>query len=502
MITNFKNTKPSMGYANGSSKVRTSTTKQLIENFVEDRGTKVKIDRKKVLEAISRKDKDKCRAFSQMMYTKNPVYLRLIEYMTNTLCFYWAIFPSFFIQLEKDTAEIQEEWKKAIFYLEKINPEILGRDILEKVLVNGEIYFAVKEKVSSKDKNTTAFGIQELPIEYCRSIKKINNRDVVEINLEYFDKINKNKLASIMNSYPRFLTKLIENRAFCPKDPVTGGKWAIVDPNYAFHFSLKKDNLPFFIGVILDLLDLIDAKDITMFKMEQELAKVLALVFPLDANSTPVFDDSEITAYHNDVVGLLSGIPGMEVISTMAEVKDIDLSGSAQAQSTDNVERQYKNVFNAAGVSQKIMAADNAGTLNTSILADSSILFSFLNEFSNFLSIQLANIFGENKFILHMPPVTVYNQKEKADYYTKQSTYGYSKFLPAICMGQRQSMILSSVWFESQVLQMQSIMIPNASSNTTAMSDVVSDGDNKRNSKTAEGRSEKTEKNRESLEGE
>lgn len=503
MIANYKNTKPSMGYANGSSKTSASTAKNLIQDFLDERrGTVVKIDRKHVIDAINKKDKEKCRLYSQTMYSRNPVYLRLIEYMSNILCFYWAVFPSFFMQMQggMNNEEIQKQWMNVIFYLEKINPEILGKDILQKVLINGEIFFAVKEKASSK--KVKSFGIQELPINYCRSIKKINNRDVVEINLDYFDTINKERLAAIMNSYPAFLVKMIQNRKACPKDPVTGGRWAIVDPDYAFHFSLKKDNLPFFIGVILDLLDLQDAKDINMFKMEQELSKVLALVFPLDSNDTPVFDDAEITAYHNDVVNLLKSVPGIEVISTMAEVKDIDFSNSSQSQSVDNVQRQYENVYNSAGVSQKIMAADNAGTLNISIVADSSILFNFLNDFSNFLSIQISNIFGENNFILHMPQVTVYNQKEKIDYYIKQSTYGYSKFLPAICMGQRQSMILSSVWFESQILQMQTIMIPNANSNTTAMSDVVAEDENKRNSKDEEERSEKTEKNRESLEGE
>lgn len=500
MITNYKNATPSIGFANGSSKVTTNKTKEMIEEFSNQRNGEVKLDRKKVLAAISKKDVKTCRLFSSTMYSKNPVYFRLIEYLTNMLCFYWAVFPSFFLQLEENEEDIKKEWAKCVLYLEKINPEILGKDILEKVLVNGEIFFAVKQKGSSK--KIKSFGIQELPIDYCRSIKKINNRDVVEINLDYFDTVNKKILPNIINSYPQFLAKLIINRESCPKDPVTGGRWAILDPNYAFHFSLKKDNLPFFMGVILDILDLQDAKDINMFKLEQELSKILALTFPLDSTFTPVFDDNEITAYHNDAVGLLQGVPGLEVFSTMATVKDIDLSGSAQAQAVDPVERQYQNVYNSAGVSQKLMAADNAGTLTSSILTDSSVLFSFLNKFSAFLDVQISNVFGENNFVLHMPTVTVFNQKEKADYYIKQSTYGYSKFLPAICLGQRQSVILSASWFETQVLEMQKMMIPNASANVTTASSLLEDEENKRNEKNEEDRSEKTEQNRESLEGE
>lgn len=501
MITDFRNATPSIGYANGSAKVPKKTLSQFISDFADDRNTGVnqKITRSALFNAIEKKDKVKCRQYSQIMYSKNPVYFRLIEYMANILCFYWVTYPSFFLQLDKQEEEITRMWMNSILYLEKINPEVLGREILEKCLINGEIYFAVKEKVTNE--KATAFGIQELPIDYCRSIKKFNGRDVVEINLSYFDSIKPEQLDEVLKSYPSFLTKLIQNREQCPVDPATRGRWAVISPDYAFHFSLKKDNLPFFIGVILDLLDLQDAKDINMFKMEQQLSRLLALEFPLDSNDTPVFDDEEITFYHNEIVNLLSQVPGLEVISTMAKVKDVDLSDAGQGKNVDILKNQYDNVYSSAGISSKLMSADNAGTLNSSVIVDSSILFKFLNKFNDFLTVQIAKIFGENSITVHMPPVTFFNQKEKADYYMKQSNYGYSKFLPAVCLGQRQSLILSTAWFESQVLQMQKIMIPNASANTIATKDVIGD-DNPRHTKEAEERSEKTEKNRESLEGE
>ena len=498
MITNYKNTKPSNGYA--KTTIPNKTLESIVDEFSEARNNgQIKVTRKNINKAIKDKDKNKCRGYSKEFYKNNLVYARLIEYLANALCFYWLVYPSYLLQLEKDEEEIKQEWMKTIFYLEKINPEILGKTILKKVLIEGEIFFAVKEKFTKK--KIKYFGIQELPTEYCRSIRKIDGRDLVEINLDFFDSVSKAMLIKIRNSYPDYLVKLIDNRANCPKDPVTGGRWVVLNPNYAFHFSLKQDNLPFFMSVILDLLDLLDTKDINMFKMEQELTKILALIFPTDDQGVPIFDDEEITAYHNEIVKLLSGTPGLEVISTMAEVKDIDLNDSAQSQAIDVLQRQYDNVYNTAGVSQKLMSADNAGTLSTSITSDSAILFNFLDKFNNFLNIQVEKIFGENNYIVHMPPVTYYNQKEKVDYYLKQSTYGYSKFLPAICMGQRQSLILSTSWFETQVLQLQNIMIPNANSNTTSGDSIIND-ENTRNQKEAEERSEKTEKNRESLEGE
>ena len=502
MITNFKavNT-PSNGFANGKTSISSTTMSKVITDFREktEEGRNRPYSRREINNAINKKDKKTCRMISNMFYASNPVYVRLVEYLANILCFYWACYPTYLTSLEKNEDELKRDWLYAINYIEKINPELFGKEMLLKVLINGEIFIAVKERVTGK--KAKAFGVQELPISWCRSVKKINGRDVVEINLDYYSSLSKDELIQVLNSYPNYLSKLIINREYCPIDPVTGDRWAVIDPDYAFHFSLKKDNLPFFIGVTLDLLDLQDTKDINMYKLEQALSKILAIKYPLDDAYSPVFDDFEITAYHNEIVNLLSKVPNLEIFPTMGEVKDIDLSDSSQSQATDDLARQYNNVYNTAGISQKLMAADNAGTLSSSVIADASLLFKFLDRINEFLNIRINKNFGENLFLVHMPQVTFFNQKEKAESYLKQGTYGYSKFLPAICLGERQSFILASVWFDSQVLKMQNIMIPNASSNTTS-ANIDTDENSTGNSKSAEERSDKTEQNRESLEGE
>ena len=54
--------------------------------------------------------------------------------------------------------------------------------------------------------------------------------------------------------------------------------------------------------------------------------------------------------------------------------------------------------------------------------------------------------------------------------YKEQASLGYSKLLPQIALGQSQSSILASLYFENQVLSLADIMIPPQSSNTVSSS--------------------------------
>ena len=65
-----------------------------------------------------------------------------------------------------------------------------------------------------------------------------------------------------------------------------------------------------------------------------------------------------------------------------------------------------------------------------------------------------------------MLTTTIYNYKEIAKLYKEQATLGYSKMLPQIALGQSQSSILATAYFENEVLKLAELMVPLQSSNT------------------------------------
>jgi len=63
-------------------------------------------------------------------------------------------------------------------------------------------------------------------------------------------------------------------------------------------------------------------------------------------------------------------------------------------------------------------------------------------------------------------PTTIYNYKEVAKLYVDQAKMGYSKMLPAVALGQSQSSILANMFFENDILDLVSSMVPPLTSNT------------------------------------
>jgi hypothetical protein len=65
-----------------------------------------------------------------------------------------------------------------------------------------------------------------------------------------------------------------------------------------------------------------------------------------------------------------------------------------------------------------------------------------------------------------MLETTQYNYKDLSKMYKEQVQIGYSKMLPQIALGHSQSSILHNAYFENEVLNLSSIMIPPLMSST------------------------------------
>ena len=80
---------------------------------------------------------------------------------------------------------------------------------------------------------------------------------------------------------------------------------------------------------------------------------------------------------------------------------------------------------------------------------------------------------------------TIYNYKELSKLYKEQTSIGYSKMLPQIALGHSQSEILGAAFFENNILELTTLMLPPLSTNTMSGADVLG--------KTSSGNKEKEE---------
>lgn len=435
--------------------------------------SKRKLTRGNINKAINNVDLVELRKFSNYSYYSNNIYSRAIDYFANMLCYYWMITPR--IRKSKQSEVLNDEildmWWDALLYIEDINPESVGPYIARKVLLDGACYVAVKEKSTKK----STFGVQYLPINYCRVKKRYLDRDVIDFNVKYFDDkfSNPAKRLKALEAYPECISKEYYEWKRSPKKE-TDSEWRTIDPDFAFRFTIRNDEIPYFIGTILDLLDLQDVKDITMFKLEQELSKIIVQHFGMNNDGQPVVDMDILKQFHTSTSNMLSAIPGVDVITTYADVDSIDLQNSQRDSSLEPVTAVIDNVYNSAGISRLLFNADNAGTLAKSIIIDENVMFIFLKQFRSFLKARLDVRFKKGKvgkildFGVTMPEITYFNRADMIKVYKEQASLGYSKFLPAIATGQRQTDIMSLLVFENDILDLVSMMKPPASSNTTS----------------------------------
>ncbi len=490
-------------YFNGSKNaIADKTVRAMIEAHEANKITR-KFSRNDVEREIDRavdgNNQKELVSISHQFYVTSSMYFRFVEYFADMLTFYWHVVPRNFSNPEDGLADLFE----VLDYLEVVNPEIIGAEIARKVILDGVCYAAVKEKITTK---SSTFGLQYLPLAYCKSTKKYNGRSVVSFDLSFFDKnFTKDTKEEALESFPSFIADAYREMN-AKKKRGNGSKWVDLDPNYAFQFSLRDDLMPLFLGVIGDLYALQDVKDLSLFKMEQELSKLIIQKFKTDDDGHSVLQREELEAYHHATSRMLDAVPGVDVITTFADIKVEDLNSSQESSTNNPVARKTSDVYTSAGIAQILFNSDSAGALAKSVILDESIMFRLLAQINAFLQVRVDINFkkGDKKAVVYkvtMPQATHMNKEALAKSY-KEHGIGFSKLLPFILMGVRQSVALASAVFERDIQLAELLdptLIETEESSTTEES--TGTGQVGRPEKADEEKSEKTEANRETLGG-
>ena len=437
-----------------------------------------RIKRAEIERAIDRQDINKIREISNYFYYSNGIYERLCRYMAYLYRYDWFITPVRYDDKIKDEKVI-EGWFKTAKYLDNSKLKRNFGEIALKVVRDGCYYgYAVKQK--------NAAYLQDLPIEYCRSRYSINDRPVVEFNVQYFDDAfaDVQYREKVLKLFPAEFRKayIAYKKGTLKKDPANDDSgWFVLDISCAIKFNLNGSDFPLFIAVIPKLLDLEDAQDLDKKRMAQQLLRLVIQEMPLDKNFESVFEIPEIQAFHNNAVEMVGDAVGMSVLTTLADVKVEDLSDGAQtAAGIDQLEKIERTVYNESGVSQMQFNTDGNIALEKSIANDEATMVDLILQFGEYAE-SLLDFANKNTNRLHyrvnMLPTTIYNYKDLAKIYKEQTAMGFSKLLPQVALGQPQSVVMATAFFENDMLHLEEVFIPPQMSST--MSGNQSNSNNK-----------------------
>ena len=283
--------------------------------------------------------------------------------------------------------------------------------------------------------------------------------------------------------------------------------WYMLDPESAFKFNLNGEDQPLFISVVPAILDLDAAQELDRKKMAQKLLKIIIQKMPLDKNGDLVFDIDEAAELHNNAVRMLSKAVGVDVLTTFADVEVADMADKNSVTSIDELNKVERTVYNESGTAQNLFNADGNIAMDKSISNDEAAMYNLLLQFETLLNLMVSKKFNTNPkkviYKVQLLNTTIYNYKDLAKQYKELTQLVYSKMLPEIALGQSQSSILATAFFENQVLDLVNVFIPPMSSNTMSASALKTttktnnDGDNEvgRKEKPDDQKSDKTIKN-------
>lgn len=466
-------------------------------------------DKQEVLRAINNCDYDTMREISNFFYKTSGIYSRLCRYMAYLYRYDWVVTPYINSETIKEE-KVLEGFNKALLYLDNFEIKKFFGEVALKVIRNGCYYGYLIP-------NSDRMSVQELPPQYCRSRFNVGSNPAVEFNMRFFDEAfaDTTQRIKVLNLFPKDFKKgyIAYKEGRLVGDFMGDDRgWYLLDIENTIKFSLNEEEFPAFISIIPAIIDLGDAQALDRKKMQQQLLKIIIQKMPIDKNGDLVFDVDEAQQLHNNAVRMLSKAIGLDVLTTFADVTVADMADKTTSTTTDELEKVERSVFNEAGVSQMQFNTDGNIALEKSILNDEAALYNLIMQFESFLN-RLLKPFNKNPkklfYKAQLLTTTIYNYKEMAKLYKEQTQLGYSKMLPQIALGQSQSSVLATAYFENDILDLVNVFVPPMMSSTMNAEVLKSEsnknksskgnGEKGRNEKPNEEKTEKTIANRESM---
>lgn len=422
-----------------------------------------------ILRALINKDYNTIREVSEYFYNTSGIYQKACDFAANMYRYDWYVVPEVYDETV-DQDKVTKSFFQVLKYLDNSFIKKNCGDMAKKIIKYGAFYGYIVETPEGAT-------IQELPIGYCRSRYNVGNMPAIEFKMSFFDEKFSDPAyrMRILKLFPDEFSKgyQLYKEGKLPKDNFGDnyGCWYLLDPAATVKFSLNEGDLPLFISAIPTIIDLDSAQDLDRRKQMQKLLKILIQKLPLDKNGDLIFDIEEARDIHNNMVEMLGETIGVDVVTTFADVMDIDVSDDNTSSNNDDLQRVERTVYNELGIPSNMFNPDGSIAMEKAILNAEGNLRSLVLQFGAFYdrvaqSKSLKIKPKKYRFRLYMMETTQYNYKEIAKIYKEQTQLGFPKMYPQIALGHSQSSILYTIYFENNVLNLSEVMIPPMMSST------------------------------------
>lgn len=385
------------------------------------------------------------------MYGASSHFRRIIQYFTGLSDFSYVVAPYKIDPQKQNTTTVSRNYRKTLNLLSGMSIKTQFPKILTVCLREDTFYGTMWVTPDN-------IIIQQLPSEYCAISTIENNVLNVTFDFSYF-----NSHEGMLNYYPpEFKSKYNQykkNRNI---------KWIELDSPTSFAVKANTDileySLPPFAGVLRELYDLEDYKNLKLSKTALENYAMLLMQLPMDDDGNWIIDYDKAKDFWRNLDGVLP--PEIGSILSPMDIKKISFERNNSGD-TDTIVDAEQNIFTSAGVSSLLFNNEkaSANALSLSIKADQSLTFGIVKSMEDVVNRFLqAQSFGKN-FKVTFLDCSPFNRKELGDAYLKAASYG----LPTISMyaasqGLGQAELDSMSFLETDIMKLQDIFEPLVSS--------------------------------------
>lgn len=396
------------------------------------------------------------------LYGASSHFRRLIQYFTSLSDLSYVVSP---FKIDTSTAKpntIRRNYRRVLNLMSSMDVKNQFEKIITVCLREDVFYGTIRE-------TTDSTIIQQLPSDYCAISVIEDNVPNVSFDFSYFDRYSNN-----LPLYPEEFTT--RYRAY--KNNTTDLRWQELDAPYSFAIKCNKDilayALPPFAGILREIYDLEDYKQLKKTKEELENYAILVMTLGVDDQGNWQMDLEKAKEFWRNLDGVLPEEIG-SVLSPMP-INKISFERT-HAGDVDTIADAEDALFSAAGVSSLLFnnPKASANALLLSIKADQALTYSIVKSIECMVN-RFIHRHGFGKYFkVTFLDVSPFNRKEAGDAYLKACQYGFP-MASYYCASQglMQDEMDCMNFLEDDVLGIKARFIPLQSSSTqSAMTEDV-----------------------------
>lgn len=418
-------------------------------------------------------DKNAWRIYSRIFYG-DSLYRRMLKYLSTLLYNHYMISPLIGAEKKPNKKKLMNDYNAVLRTLdEDLTVEDFTSKSLLDLLVEGEVFYFLEEY---KKGASYYYKAIRLPADYCKIIGTAGTPavNIFAVDLTFIDTVMADLLAKniltqeeILKQYPREL-----RNAYLNFKHKKGNQWYVVPATNGIAFTTEDGRPPFaYLVKTLARIDKFEA--LRDDYIATNLTKLLVQIIDIDKEGNPEVDLEMAAEFHKNLRDIAEKKNNVDALTTLAkEVNVLSLGETGDASKNyEFLQTYYDQYFDDAGISAELFNSTTGSTLEYSEAKDEAFMYELRKQIENWFNYFLSTICNKKitkntNFVFSYLQTSYKNREKMIDSYLKGAQYGFSKLAPQIAMGVKQRYIESLTYFENEVLDLDTKLVPLQSSHT------------------------------------